>query len=404
MGISESKQELGQIVVIYGYKSMEMSWKDFDNRTVYRTSGLIVEHNDKIFVLTTRTKLISCKTIVMYHSYFSGTEPVMRQELSIVFQSIKHNIIILASASIVPEELTTKENRVLDLALSEIIHGEYDPQLRCPTNKINNNQSIVPTKRSQYFMSIMDININDNVIKYTTKIIKIKYVDSKTYDQSYLSEKYMFVFRRSKRKILFNEENNNLVGVCGAVIFDIKHRPLGIVSMTNDNKIFVIPIKQIKKIFNEFYNFRLEPKLYYDHLILPFICNAIKGKIVIVSNCEANTTNGKFIFMKNDVITHICDNPIKFIDGKYVVLDKDYQQYLSINSYLEMTLSANCPIKINLRRNKKNISSSTPSFSLNVYPIKNEFGIPYTGQPNYDPKEMIPYIIIKDLVVVELTH
>lgn len=406
MGLSESKNKLGQIVVIYGYRSKEISWKNFDNRSVYRTSGLIVEHNNHKFVITTRTKLISCETIVMYHSYFDGNEPVMCQELSIIFQSIKCNIIVLSS----------KGKNELDLSFSQIIHGEFEPQLVCPTCKIYDNNNIIPTKRSQYFIAAMNMDINSNIIKYTTKIIKVKYVNHEIYEQAYIPEKYMFIFKclnQTSPESTSNLSNtpdpilqsySDLTGICGSVVFDIRHRVVGIVIMTDNQKIFVLPIKHLKKIFNEFYNFRNIPKLYHASSMLPFLCEVDKkNKIIITSDSIVNSTNGKIILKKNDIVTHINLCPIKFIVDQHTVFDEDYQQYIPVNAYLEMILSPTHPTKIAFQRKKHN-SSQISVFSLDIYPVENKIEIPLTNQPNYNPKDLIPYLIIRDLVIVQLTH
>lgn len=404
MGMSDSREKLGQIVVIYGYRSKEISWKDFDDRTVYRTSGLIVEHNNNKFIMTTRTKLISCETIVMYHSYFDGDEPVMQQKLSIVFQSIKHNIIILSSEG----------KNELDLSSSHIIYGNYEPHLVCPSYTINDNNIIIPTKRSQYFIAIMNMDINSNIIEYTTKIIRVRYVNYEIYEHSYLPDKTLFVFKCVNRitpKSKLSDNSNildssvaselELTGVCGGIIFNVKHKPIGIVSMTYDQKIFVLPIKYLKKTFNDYYNYRNTPKLYHTSIMMPFICDIDKNNnIKIVLDNVVDTTNGKIILKKNDIVTHINSQPIKFINDQHVIFDKDYQHYITVNAYLEMILSLNHPTKISFQRKKNKITH----FSLSIYSVKNKIGIPWTNQSDYNPGVLIPYLVVQDVVIVQLTH
>ena len=118
MGVIGSKEKLGQIAVIYGYSPNDFSWLQIDNRAIYQTSGLIITLNNKQYVLTTRSRLISCQNIIMYYCHFNDSEPIFRNNLQIIFQSIEYNIIILG----------TKGKNKLDFESSELISGDYIPK------------------------------------------------------------------------------------------------------------------------------------------------------------------------------------------------------------------------------------------------------------------------------------
>ena len=352
---------------------------------VYRTSGLIIEHEGKKYVMTTRSKLISCKHIIMYHSYFEGSQPIMRNDLFVFFQSIEHNIIMLA----------TKNHEELVIASSEIISGNYEPQIKCPSNEINKNILKIPTKRSHYYSIIMDMDLKSETLNYVTQIIKVKYTESVIYDKTYLPEQYMFIF-------ILDEKNKtrSLTGICGSVVVDIKNNIIGIISITRSNNLYVIPIKYIKKFIFDFFKCLNSPKKYKGLMNLPlnYTISTSNKFVIVESDCILDTINGRIAFKKNDIIIHINENPITMIDNMPMIFDFDFQKNIPLDIYIRTAFDNNYNLKIGIKRGKK-------IFTTNIYgkPIDNII-IPFTSQTFFYPTLVIPHININGLIIVQLTH
>jgi hypothetical protein len=405
MGVLGSKENLGQIVVIYGYNSNDFCWRQNDNKSIYHTSGLIISHNKKKYIITTRTKLIGCKNIVMYHCYFHGSEPIMRNNLQILFQSIEYNIIVLVS----------ENHNVFDLSASEIISGNYDPKIICPSYNIINNIFVVPTKKSHYYTVRMDLDLESDTINYRVHIYDAKFVKSVIYDKTFVPENYLydFILQNNESDQFQNNEseqfqNNNqqnmkcsdLVGICGAVIFNKKYQLVGIVSKSENKHLYVLPKKALSKIIGDFLEYLDKPNGYYGSLSLPFTYDMSKNNtnLIIASTCSVNTPSGKKLLKINDELISINDNQVIIKNGNILVFDSQYKENIPMDIYLKINITKDIPIKLVILRRKI-------FMNINVYGsnVKNQVLL-LTNQSHFHPICSIPYIKISNIIVVQLTH
>ncbi|XWV26212.1 hypothetical protein QJ857_gp0864 [Tupanvirus soda lake] len=380
MGILGSKENLGQIVVVYGYNSNDFTWRNLDLRSVYHTTGLVIKYQNKKYIVTTRQRLISCKNIVMYHCYFRGTEPVMRNDLQIMFQSIEYNIVILG----------TKECDEFDLTMSEIIYGDYDPKNICPSYDITKSKYVVPTKRSHFNTVRMDMDLESDTINYQAHIYDVKFVESFIYDTSYVPNNYMYKF------IFKNEPDSKLYGICGAIIFNKKHQLVGMVSMCEENELFVLPTKALIKIVNDFFRFKNNPNQYSGITTLPFNYK-INSDCVEITNTNIVISNtGKKLVKKNDKLISIGNFDIE-INTDALVYDIDFKESIPLEIFVALNFDCDKPFDVILQRKKKIIN-----ISLYGMPVKDY--LPLTNQSYYYPINSIPYVNLNGIIFVQLTH
>ncbi|XWV24962.1 hypothetical protein QJ856_gp0817 [Tupanvirus deep ocean] len=401
MGVLGSKESLGQIVVIYGYNSNDFAWRNFDSRSVYHTTGLIIKHQNKKYIVTTRQRLISCKNIVMYYCYFRGTEPVMRNDLQILFQSIEYNIVILG----------TKDCDEFDLTMSEIIYGDHDPKNICPSYDITKSSFVVPTKRSHFHTVRMDMDLESNTINYQVHIYDVKFMKSFIYDSSYVPNNYMYKFTFK------NETEPKLYGICGAIIFNKKHQLVGMISMSEENELYVLPTKTLCKVVNDFVRFKDNPNQYKGIVSLPFnyALNNNHVEITDINTFVLDSPSGtsfassselskrsspsgtsKKIFRKNDKLISVGNFDIEVDDG-INVYDKDFRENIPLEIFIALNFDCDKPLDITILRKKKIINMSLCSASTRDC-------LPLTNRSYFYPINSIPYVNLNGIIFVQITH
>ena len=386
MGALGSKENLGQIVVIYGYNANDFRWREAggqDSRSIYHTSGLIIEYDGKKYVVTTRERLISCKNIVMYHSYFRGTEPVMRNDLQILFQCIEYNLIILG----------TKDRSELDLSMSEVILGDYEAKAVCPSYDACNKKFVVPTKKSHYYTVRMDMDLKSETINYKVHIYDAKFMKSTIYDMSFVPENYMYNFT------IINTGDTKFIGICGAIIFNKKHQLVGMVTKSKGNDLYVLPTKALTKILINFGENLLHPTNYNGLLSIPIMYKSDKKIPRISEDCVLETTTGSIKLSKNDKIISIDNNNVIVESDQVKVFDNDYRDNIPLDIYLRLNTAADAknPTNIVLYHKKQAID-------INVLGSKESHEMTITNQSSFFPAEPIPYINFKGMIIVELTQ
>ena len=383
MGALGSKEDLGQIVAIYGYNPNDFPWRSTDSRSVYQTSGLIIDCHDKKYVVTTRQRLISCKNIVMYHSYFRGIEePVMRNDLQIIFQFIEFNIIIL----------TTKDCDELDLAMSEIISGYYDPKIICPTHDIMKNHYTVPTKKSQYHTVRMDIDLNSETINYDVHIYDVKFIKSIIYDKSYVPDTYMYEFA------LKNIKNTKLFGICGAIIFNKKFQLVGIISQSEGKSIYVLPANTLTRIITDFTKYSNSPDLYNGPALLPFSYDINNDSCCIITeNANVHTEQNNKLLKKNDIVISVAGYAVQLQNEKVMIYDNNFKDNIPLDMHISLNFDANMPFNLVIKRKGKTIS-------MDIFPIHQNKSLALTNMPYFCPLDIIPYVNINGVIIVQLTH
>ena len=396
MGALGSKEKLGQIVVIYGYNLNDFCWKDTISRSNYHTTGLIINLAGKKYVITARSRLISCKNIVMYHSYFSDENPILMNNLHILFQSIEYNLIIMG----------TKEKDELDLSESELINGELEGNIIsengvvplknffeiCPSYNLDLCTPIVPNKKSKYYTIRIDTNFDSSVKDYQVHIYSAKFVKPIIHDETYLPDNYMYNF-----KLLGNEKK--MVGICGAIIFNDKHQLIGIISQLKSKSLYVLPNKVLLKFCYDFLVYKNKPNHYNGLLTLPLNLKISKNILPKIDReTEINTINGKQYLKNNDLLVSINKNDIIANENDIVVYDNDYKNHIPLSIYLVLTLKESEAVQLIIMRKKKIIEYMLIPEAINnyIFPISNT---------NYFyPEITIPFIKIADCIIVELTH
>ena len=382
MGVIGSKEQLGQIVVLLGDNSNNFSWKETNDRTIYRTSGLIISCAGKKYVLTTRSRIISCKNIVMYHGYFDELNPIMYNTLEILYQSIEYNIIILG----------TTNKTELDLSASELISGNYDPKHLHPSYDIANLNPVIPSKRATYHTANMNINLDSDALDYKVNIYVAKFKKSMVYDKSYVPDNYMYQFNLETNK-------NNLCGLCGAIIFNKKHQLIGMISKIKSKKLFVLPTKVLFRVVHDFINYLDRPNEYQGLLTLPFDWEVSKKfQVKLVSSTAINTSTGKKILKKKDKIISIDGKEIITADEKMEIFDSDYKNNIPLDIYLRQNIKQDIPINVVVMKKQELVEYAIFGESWN------QLNFSLTDQPYFFPKHHVPYVNIGNLIIVQLTH
>lgn len=415
MGILGSKEELKKVVSIYGFNSNEFSWLNTDDRNVYHTNGLIIENsNGKKYIITTRSKIISCKNIIMYYSYFDDKNTILRNNLHVLFQFIEYNIIILG----------TVDSSELDLSLSEVVMGDFDKNQIISGYKYQQlsqqSSTKIPTKRSKYYTVIINLDLNSKELGYDVNVFDVKFVKNMVYEDTYLPSNYLYKFK------IADANNANLCGICGAIIFNKKHKLIGMVSISKGNELYVLPCKAFERIIYDFYAFESDPSSYHGLLTLPFIDKieikkvdsdstlpdstlSLKAqvestlpdsthKIIINTQSTIKTLNGNKKIKCNDEIIMINNKELVIDEDNVLILDTEYNYKLSLDLYLRLNMKNAASMSLTIKRKNKLINMQVLGESINKYIF------PITNQPYFSPINTIPYINLKGIIIVELTH
>lgn len=380
MGSLGSTEKLGQFVAVYGYNNNEFPWKETVNRTVYHTTGIIVDHNNKKFVITTRTSLISCQNIIIYHGCTKNIRNIMKNELEIKFQSIEHNIIILV----------TKNCYEFDPNKSETLYSDNENMYEWSSVNLCDNLFPVPTVRSKYFSIRINIGFTLDKASFCVQIDNVKYLNSFVYDESYLPDDYLY-------KYSLENTDNCLKGINGAFIFNKKNKLVGMVTKSINNMLYVLPKKSMSKIFLDFIDYLDTPLEYHGLLSLPFKYQVNNNHVIIISNSNVRTSDGFIGVKKNDQVVSINDKNI-FVKSKIaVIFDDDYQNNVPLHIYLKYAINKT-PINMKILRRKKIVN-------LSIYGSNNiSDDIPLTNQPFFSPIIYIPYVRLETIIICQLSH
>ena len=329
------------IVSICGYNNNEFMWKEAsDNDAVYQTTGIIIVWEGKRYIITIREYLISCRHIVMYR--YAQDQTVVKNMLQIYFQSLEYNILILGT------------EEVLDLSID-----------------LKSTKLIAPTKRSGYNVTIVKMREDYYIDTYDVKFVK-----ATIYNKSYLPDKYMYKFTISNCKDLF--------GSCGAPILNKKNILIGMVMKSDNAKLLVLPTKAMQKVVDDFVSFIYRPFSYQNLLKLPITLQIKKSKVTVLE--------------EKALLISVDHNDISVVDDIIMIYDKDYNNQIPLDIYLNLTLKQD--IAVILQIEKKKVQSE-----VSLFPVPYTFPyFPLSKQLNFEPCETIPYINLKGIIIVEMTH
>lgn len=346
------------IVSICGYEPIIFSWHDNYLKNIYQTSGLLISYGDKQLVITTRDKLILCKTIIIYH--ING-KIIMRNEAQISFHSIELNLIIL----------TSKNCDTIDFTKSTVINKYFFDNKFNNAYPIQNNITIY--KKNTKAIAVSAQICDSKKLKYLLKNYDIKFVDSLIWNKTYTPETYMYQFSLSNKKTI----------ICGTPVFGIvDHKFIGCVSYINGNQLYVLPGRAIMKIVTDYFHYF--DKIYHGLATLPFVLN----KLEIIEN-YANTQVG-------DIISKIDNIPVVLQNDEAVLFDPNYQTYIPIDIYVSLEYHFNQSLKIELVEN-----NTTKLVNINCARYNNPV---FTNMPAYRPEYIIPHVNISGLIIVQFTH
>jgi hypothetical protein len=386
MGTIGSKEKLSQIVVVYGYNHKDFPWRTTIERNIYHTSGLIISCGEKKYLLTRRNGLAGCNNIVMHYSHFNDNETVFRNNLSIIFQSMEYNIMILG---------TVGKNE-LDLSASEIVTGTLDNKSICDSYDILNKKISVPTTRSRYYTAILDTNLEKETLHMNVDVYVAKFRKGFIHDKTYLPKNYMYKFQ------ILQRNNAEIFGIYGAAVFNKKLELIGIITETSKNMAFVLPTKMLQKIVTDFIGNLENTKKYMGPRALPFDYKVSKKIGVKIMNIHE--THDKKNIKENDIICSINGKEIIIIDtidkkmSFAALYENSYQTEIPLDIYLRLNLKQDVLTKMTIKRLDKIHEVEI----LNVPSLLSPFA--YTAQPYYFPGDLLPYMNANGVIVVELTH
>ncbi|BCS83193.1 hypothetical protein QLL95_gp0930 [Cotonvirus japonicus] len=369
---------INNIVVIYGYNYNDLSWRNMDNRSLYKTTGLILEYDNKKYIVTTREKIISCDTILAYH-LIKKNNTITKTILHILFQSIEFNLIILGTVGF----------DSFDTESSTIISGSGSNKFK--NQDINTIKHIIPTKRSQYNVIKIDIDLHDDIIKSNVHIFDVKYVKSCIYDKTFLPRRYVYKFK-------LQSSSNKLVGIVGSSIFTKKNKIIGIVFFAKKNNLYVIPLSIIKINFEDFINNSSNTDNYKGFPIFPYEHDIHKYMILKNINPQSNKQKKlQNITPKNgDIVLAINGNNIIIENNDACIYDDNYKKYIPFDIFFMINIRNTDTFDLLIRRKMKTF--------LVTSKINHSGNLLLTDLQYFYPKIFLPFKIIKNFVVAKLTH
>uniref|UniRef100_A0A6C0LS82 Protease Do-like PDZ domain-containing protein n=1 Tax=viral metagenome TaxID=1070528 RepID=A0A6C0LS82_9ZZZZ len=386
MSFLDSDKKFESIVAIYGCDvRYDLSWVENYSKEVYQTTGILISYQENEYVLTNRKKIINCQNIFMYQSlYRNDNAHIYKHDLEISFQIPELNLILLCTKG--NDKFIFDKNISLSDKISEQKYSSSSFRL---DEYFNNSLS----KKKKYFCIKSDIVVDYNSICkrniiYGTSFKKGVIIN---YKESFSNYHHIFHIPAINHQ--------NFCGINGSLIVDSKFELIGIVdSMNIDNNCYVTPVKTIVKILDDFITFKPNPKLYMGLKSLFFSYKICEKKLIINKDVEVITLDGNKIIEKGDIIVSIDDHFIMINNTNVTIFDERYSNYLPIDTYLILNYSGNRTIKFDI--NRKNVIMHYDIFGVSL----NLFNTKYSDQLFFYPKEIIPYINLKGLIIVQFTH
>lgn len=341
---------LNTAVSIYGYNMTSFSWKDPDMRQVYRATGIFFQKNGNSYILTARDHIVSCKKIVAYHYHGSGDNvQIMKNYVTIIYQSVKHNVMILASVDYqyfnIQSSIIISDN----CAKLEIPHFHMT-KTRLPSGI---GYAIVPS-----------FDLQSNTIKFIVDVQESKINKARMWDQSFVPESYLYPC------------NVDLIGTQGAPVFTREEILLGMITYTCPNESYILPSNVLYEIIDSFYNNQCEP----IRIELP---------VPIVTKKRNAFVDGNLVINIDNLKTDVHDNTLR-------VYDSDYNKMIHLEIYLNKMYKCGDQVKINIEKYGQ------------IESIYYELIVPndmiFSGMKMFNPDEFIPFLNVNNYIIVQLSH
>lgn len=374
------------IVCICASDKTPFQWMDNNIKKTINTCGIIIKYNNTQYIIASRNKIIYMKKITCYFPMATsdGKIVICKTMLDILYQSIEYDIVILVTRGL--DYFNTND-------LSFII-GHTNDQI--VINGFDVNNIVYNTDFTNMLAVYVDISYEKNIdITQTLElIIRSEFVE---YIDGYIPRNHIICYHND----LF--VNNNNFGC--QIIVDRDMNPHGFI--VNDIEYNAINITAISMIHVE-----LVMKCLYDELLgynifdyngiacLPFeynyklYSNNNELRITKQTLIRCGDKNKKLFI--NDIIISINNLPIIITDNKPSVYDNRLDKYVRIEIYISSTLTPHSELQLHIKRKNNNIN-------LICYPIKIK-RFPLSSINNFRPDNIIPYLIINDLVIVSLSH
>jgi hypothetical protein len=417
MGQSNSpnnrEERLQEIVSIYGTNYNDFRWHEgVQNKSTYHTTGMLIRLLDgditNTYVITTRTKIIGCQTIVMFFNCLSDTKQIMSLRLFVLFQMIEFDLVILGAG----------DKQCIDYSLSQIISGSCFPT-KFPMGNHLNEYIVTHTQlnldcflvQTRLDSKIEKTRINPDIVTSKDEILNldyqfhirpVSYVDTIVDYTTYLPPicKYQFVLDddhndQSENSNNSNNINNSNSGIIGSIVCDCNGNLIGIAHKINDSNFYVIPCSYVIQMINYFLTFRSDQFRFEGPLTLPLDLSFVNDRVQINNSIKINTVDGPKLFKKNDKIIELND---KNLGSNLTIWSDKFEKEIPIDVYFRMECEYGVPMKISINRHKKKIV-------IAAYGIfSNQWLFPLTDQPYFFPKNSIPYVDVHGIIIVSFTH
>ena len=374
LSMKKTNKQKSSVVAIYGYSANNFRWRQINDKNVYHTTGIIISSGNKKYILSNRAGLIGCQNIISYYSHPSSKKIILRQNLTILYQSIWLNFIILG----------TEGSDCFDQSQSQIIGQSFVCPDEIDGYTISNNY--IPVKNREYYLIRPDIDLASKKLNFTYHIHPVIFSKNVIYDKTYVLATIVHQFNL--------DTTGQMVGIHGSLITSANGRIVGIVSGIDKKKIYVTPVAILHQAINQFLS-KLDDM---GKLTIPIFYQIDNNCAIIPSNCRLDT-NDKSICLK-------VGDQIKKIDGKKISVKKDQiwlndsnlMETIPLDIYLGLNLRSNSHNTISLMRKEKKITADITNVSVNKWQL------PLTDQPSFKPTDSIPYVNMLNIIMVQLTH
>jgi len=287
-----------QMVMIYGFNYNDFHWINQDQGIICQTTGTIIENpqTKKTYILTARSNLLSCKTIVAHYCLHDKKSNVYiyRQFLRPVFQLPQYNIIIFD----------------FDHTNSELIHdaNKFSPQI------VPLKFEYVAVTNSNYHIHIIDLDLTGDNLRFDIHIHEVNFKDSFTKHHDYLPSFIMFNFS-------LEIKDSDLTGI---LIYDDNQKIIGMIQENNS----VLPAKYIDIFLFGFFQYVDNVNQYMGPLEYPIGLSSL-----------IQTTKGQRHIKKDDQIISIDNKKIEL----GMVYDDYFKRMIKIKQYFKINLRGNPP-------------------------------------------------------------
>ncbi|AGC01991.1 hypothetical protein H012_gp469 [Acanthamoeba polyphaga moumouvirus] len=347
------------MVVIYGYNYNCFPWRYNKDKSVYKTCGFVIKYNNDRYIVSTRQKLISCSDIIAY-SFNKKKDEISRHILIKIHHCIETNIIIF---------------QVTDEDSFEIKGFDI-------------KNFTIPNKNNEYQIIKVDLNLESIINQFNIHYYDIKYIKPTLFKKTFVPRNYMY-----KYKVYGNHSEDNF---SGSLIIESENI-VGISSIIINNIHYVVPMKFIKKIIDD-YIYNSNNKFIQSGLTyLPFNYIIKEDVAIVLKQTKVSTINGNKIIKANDIILSINKNKIIVKNNDAFIYDEELKDFIPIDIYIMWNHNQDNILRIKIKRGEKIIS-----IGVNKTKSTSSLNLTKLWEDNYE--SVIPYYNLNGIIITWLTH